>query len=87
MLDKLQKKDLIRRDRRNPTDQRVVELNLTEKGVTLLAKAPRPAQGVLADVLLRLPDENLDHLEIGLKEFVKILKSSDQKDGFKPLDL
>lgn len=87
MLDKLQNKGFIRRDRNNPKDQRVVELNLTDEGVQLLASAPRPAQGVLADVLLRLPDDTLDQLENGLKEFVKILKSSNSEDGFKPIDL
>ena len=87
MLDKLQKKDLVRRDRNNPTDQRVVELTLTEAGIQLLATAPRPAQGVLADVLLRLPDETLAKLETGLKDFVNILKSSNKEDGFKHLDL
>lgn len=85
MLDKLQNKKLIRRDRNNPSDQRVVELNLTEEGISLLATAPRPAQGVLADVLLRLSDDSLNHLEIGLKEFIRILKTSDEKDGLKPI--
>ncbi len=87
MLDKLQAKKLVRRERNNPTDQRVVELNLTEAGIKLLATAPRPAQGVLADVLLRLPDETLSKLEAGLRDFVKTLKSSDQNDGFKPIGL
>lgn len=86
MLDKLQKKGLIYRSRTNPKDQRVVRLNLTEEGVQLLANAPRPAQGVLADVLLRLPDQSLNHLESGLTEFVKALKSFDVKDGLKPID-
>jgi len=86
MLDKLENKKLVSRSRTNPKDQRVVELNLTEAGVQLLATAPRPAQGVLADVLLRLPDESLDHLESGLKEFVNALKNFDEKDGLKPID-
>ena len=86
MLDKLQKKDLIRRDRNNPDDQRVVELGLTDKGIKLLATAPRPAQGVLADVLMRLPDASLNHLEIGLRELRNILKTSDEKDALTPID-
>jgi len=87
MLDKLQKKELVLRDRNNPKDQRVVELSLTKTGTQLLATSPRPAQGVLADVLLRLPDETLDKLETGLKDFVNILKTSDKDDGYKPIDL
>jgi len=85
MLDKLQDKELVRRDRNNPMDQRVVELSLTEKGTQLLASAPRPAQGVLADVLLRLPDESLGQLEKGLGDFVKALKKLNEDDGLTPI--
>lgn len=85
MLDKLQKKELITRDR-SEKDQRSVHLNLTESGTKLLAKAPRPAQGVLTDVLLRLPDESLNHLEIGLKEFTHALRSYDAEDSMMPID-
>ena len=46
MLDKLQQKGLICRNR-NSSDQRVVRLYLTASGSELLAKAPRPAQGPL----------------------------------------
>lgn len=85
MLDKLQKKDLISRDR-SEKDQRSVHLNLTETGAQLLAKAPRPAQGVLADVLQRLPDESLSHLETGLKEFTHALRSYNEEDSMIPID-
>ena len=85
MLDKLQKKELISRDR-SGKDQRSVHLNLTESGAQLLAKAPRPAQGVLADVLLRLPDESLSHLETGLKEFTHALRSYNEGDSMIPID-
>lgn len=86
MLDKLQNKKLVRRDRNNPQDQRVVELSLTDSGTQLLASAPRPAQGVLADVLLRLPDEPLCQLEAGLTEFVKALRKQNENDGLTPID-
>ncbi len=84
-LDKLQKKSLISRDR-SGKDQRSVHLNLTETGAQLLAKAPRPAQGVLTDVLLRLPDESLSHLETGLKEFTHALRNYNEKDSMIPID-
>lgn len=84
MLDKLQKKDLIYRERSN-SDQRVVRLYVTEKGSTLLAKAPRPAQGTLTDVLLRLPDAVLRDLEPGLNQFVDALKIVDEKAGMLPI--
>jgi DNA-binding MarR family transcriptional regulator len=84
MLDKLQKKELIYRNR-SESDQRVVRLYLTEKGSNLLAKAPRPAQGALTDVLLRLPDEVLCELETGLNQFVAALKIVDEKAGMLPI--
>ncbi|MBU0680962.1 MAG: MarR family transcriptional regulator [Proteobacteria bacterium] len=84
MLDKIQKKELVSRDR-SLDDQRVVRLYLTEKGSTLLAKAPRPAQGTLTDVLLRLPDKVLGELESGLNQFIDALKIVDEKAGMMPI--
>lgn len=84
MLDKIQKKELVCRER-SDSDQRVVRLYLTEKGSNLLAKAPRPAQGALTDVLLRLPDEVLLELESGLNQFVNALKVVDEKAGMLPI--
>jgi len=84
MLDKLQQKGLIFRDR-NSSDQRVVRLFLTESGAALLEKAPRPAQGALADVLLRLPDSALVDLDSGLVQLVAALKVKDKEDGMIPI--
>ncbi|MCK5228960.1 MAG: MarR family transcriptional regulator [Desulfobulbaceae bacterium] len=84
MLDKLQDKELVYRERSH-NDQRVVQLYLTKKGTELLAKAPRPAQGTLADVLLRLPDDALLELEQGLDKFVAALKIVDTDDGMLPI--
>jgi DNA-binding MarR family transcriptional regulator len=86
MLDKLQNKGLVSRDRSNK-DQRVVQLKLTDAGLKILATAPRPAQGLLADVLLRLPDESLNHLEIGLKEFTHSLRNYNEEDSMMPIDI
>ncbi len=84
MLDKIQKKELVYRER-STSDQRVVRLYLTEKGAALLAKAPRPAQGTLTDVLLRLPDEVLGELQSGLGQLVDALKIVDEKAGMIPI--
>lgn len=84
MLDKIQKKNLVYRER-SSTDQRVVRLYLTESGTNLLAKAPRPAQGALTDVLFRLPDEVLLELESGLNQFVDALKIVDDKASMMPI--
>jgi DNA-binding MarR family transcriptional regulator len=84
MLDKIQKKGLILRDR-SLDDQRVVRLYLTDKGSTLLAKAPRPAQGALCDVLLRLPDKVLSELESGLHQLIDALNIVDEKAAMLPI--
>lgn len=84
MLDKIQKKELVYRERASD-DQRIVRLYLTEKGTMLLAKAPRPAQGAMTDVLLRLPDAVLGELESGLNQFVDALKIVDEKAGMLPI--
>ncbi|MBW6520994.1 MAG: MarR family transcriptional regulator [Desulfoarculaceae bacterium] len=84
MLDKIQKKGLVLRDR-SIDDQRVVRLYLTEKGSSLLAKAPRPAQGALCDVLLRLPVKVLCELESGLNQLIDALKIVDEKAAMLPI--
>lgn len=84
MLDKIQKKELVYRER-SDNDQRLVRLYLTEKGSTVLSKAPRPAQGALTDALARLPDETLLELESGLNQFVKALKVVDKDASMQPI--
>lgn len=86
ILDKLQKKDLIRRERK-AADQRTVHLYLTEKGDQVLANSPRPAQGALVDVLQRLPEEVLIGLEVNLAKLVEALRVIEQDAAMKPLDL
>ncbi|MGY6555192.1 MAG: MarR family winged helix-turn-helix transcriptional regulator [Wenzhouxiangella sp.] len=61
LLDKLQAKDLIRRDRCGP-DQRVVQLFPTEAGEALLAQAPGPAEGALLNALARLSAAEVEAL-------------------------
>jgi DNA-binding MarR family transcriptional regulator len=77
---------MIRRER-SGLDQRVVHLHLTEKGTGLLAKAPRPAQGAIADVLYRLPDEVLVNMDVSLADLVGALQVTEKDAALKPLDL
>jgi len=84
MLDQLEEKDLIRRDR-SKVDQRAVHLYLTDAGTTLLAKAPRPAQGTMSEALERLSDEHLDHLEYGLSQLLKAMQYKDEETGLLPI--
>ncbi len=84
MLDQLEEKDLVRRDR-SKKDQRTVHLYLTEAGTTLLAKAPRPAQGTMSEALERLSDEHLNHLECGLGQLLEAMQYKDEKTGLLPI--
>jgi len=84
MLDKLESKGLVERRRGGP-DQRIVRLYLSEAGVALLAKAPRPAQGAMTAALQQLPDASLDCLATGLADLVAGLTFKDPKAALKPL--
>lgn len=70
LLDKLQAKGLIRRDRCGP-DQRVVQLFPTEAGEALLAQAPGPAEGALLNALARLSAAELEALGASLALLVQ----------------
>lgn len=86
MLDKLQQKDLIRRDRGGP-DQRVVHIYLTEKGSRLLDHAPQPTQGVIFETLLRMPDDVVANVEDSLGKLVGALQLDKKDAALKPIDL
>jgi DNA-binding MarR family transcriptional regulator len=84
LLDKLEKRELVKRERRGP-DQRVVRLFLTPEGLKTINQAPSPAQGVLNHTLLRLPDKALESLESGLTEIVNNMNLKDESAALKPL--
>lgn len=84
MLDKLEDKELIYRDR-SKKDQRSVHLYVTDRGTELLAKAPSPPQGRLSDALERLNEKQLANLESGLEGLISVLKLKDDKSGLSPL--
>jgi MarR family transcriptional regulator, organic hydroperoxide resistance regulator len=84
LLDKLEKRELVKRERRGP-DQRVVRLFLTPEGLKIINQAPRPAQGVLNHTLLRLPDNTLESLETGLADLVANMNLKDESAALKPL--
>ena len=85
ILDKLQKKDLVKRDRTGQ-DQRVVSLYPTEKGTRLLVVAPRPIQGIIAEALLHLPDEVLTSIEDSLEKLIDSMKFIEEQAGQIPID-
>jgi len=65
LLDKIEAKGLIRRDRSGP-DQRVVQLFPTQQGEELLANAPGPAEGALLNAMARLDEEGLNDVASSL---------------------
>lgn len=84
MLDKLEQKDLIRRDRSGP-DQRVVHLHLTNRGSELLSTAPRPAQGAVQDALKHMSDDELNTLKSGLDALINHMSLSEDGAALKPI--
>lgn len=75
MLDKLEEKKLIRRERSGP-DQRVVQLYLTKTGEALIENAPKPVQGAVTEALVHLSDSDLRKLHQGLKALVSSVAES-----------
>lgn len=84
LLDKLSKRQLIRRERNDP-DQRIVRLYLTEEGARIFAIAPGQARGVLPEALNRLPDEALDDLNRSLARLLDEIGMKDEDAAMKPL--
>jgi MarR family transcriptional regulator, organic hydroperoxide resistance regulator len=72
ILDRLEARELVMRTR-SKVDRRIVEIELTELGKTLVASAPEVAQGMLVRGLEKLPQENLLRISDGLAELVRIL--------------
>ncbi len=84
LLDKVESKGLIRRERAGP-DQRVVRIYITPEGAELLSRAPRPAQGALVDALGRLDDTYLGQLNEGLAALQDLLHGRHADDAHQPL--
>ena len=83
LLDTLEKRALIQRERRGP-DQRVVRLYLTATGLGLIGRAPRPAHGVLIDALKNLPGKTLRNLNADLGRLVSLMKVKDEAAALEP---
>lgn len=84
LLDKLEQKGLIERRRGGP-DQRVVRIHLTDKGIELVERAPRPAQGALMGALQRLPSEALLELDNALGRLASTMEVDDRDAGMRLL--
>ncbi|MDH5378529.1 MAG: MarR family transcriptional regulator [Gammaproteobacteria bacterium] len=84
MLDKLEERGLIRRDRSGP-DQRVVQLFLTREGTDLLSDAPRPAQGAIMDALKSMSNGDLLNLNQGLNSLLDHMQVWEKNAALNPL--
>lgn len=84
MLRRLEELHLIAR-KRIGTDQRVVQLHLTQKGRDILRRAPRPFVGVLQQALLELRPSRLESLHRYLGEVIRVMKIKDTKAQTTPL--
>jgi len=72
ILDRLEIKGLVKRSR-SKRDRRVVEVDLSEVGKDVAAKAPEVAQAMLIKGLEILPDQQLNNVLAGTQQIVRIL--------------
>jgi MarR family transcriptional regulator, organic hydroperoxide resistance regulator len=71
IIDRLENQDLVKR-RRSKEDRRVVWIELTTKGNSLVKSAPEVAQGLLVAGLEELSLNNIVELDRGMRNLVKI---------------
>lgn len=77
LLDKLEKRDLVRRER-NSQDQRVVSVFLTDRGNEIVKKMPGPLHGRLRNALRDLPEGALSSLEEGMAALLARLSAAEK---------
>lgn len=86
LLDKLEKKGFLARSR-DPADQRVVRVHLSDAGRGLLKAAPGTAMSLLPDTLFKLPDATLKKLDGAMSELVGHLEILDEEGALQPLNV
>lgn len=74
ILDRLEKKDLVRR-LRDTVDRRVVNILLTERGRKLVKNAPSPLQDGLASSLKRLSEMERATIALSLERVVELMEA------------
>ncbi len=84
LLDKLQDKGLVKRDR-STDDQRVVRLFLTRTGKALITRVPQPARGLLQEALFKLSPESLQTLNHLLEQLLREMSPANARALRKPL--
>ncbi len=84
LLDKLEAQGLIRRERRS-TDQRLVRVYATAAGTKVLARAPKPVEGIIPDALGRMPASTVRRLHEDMQELLKVASARSARAAMKPL--
>ena len=78
IIDRLERKDLVRRLRISP-DRRVVTVELTKTGQVLAQNAPPPIQQKLVDGLHKLSPNEIDEIAATLMRLIDMLDVQDLK--------
>lgn len=76
LLDRLEERALVTRRRRD-TDQRVVDVQLTPRGVAMAADAPEAAQGRLLHALAAMPAPEVRALSAAVRRLVEAMEAAD----------
>lgn len=84
LLEKLEARGLVIKTR-SANDQRRVGLRLSRLAASLLARAPGPAEGLLPEALMALPNDTLQALHDNLDELSRKLRLRDEHSAGKPL--
>lgn len=77
ILDRLEEKGLIRRER-GREDRRIVFVSATEAGMRLASEAPSPLQKTLADALNALPELEQATITLSLERIVDLMEKGEQ---------
>jgi MarR family transcriptional regulator, organic hydroperoxide resistance regulator len=70
---------------RSEEDQRRVGLTITRSAAKVLKEAPGPAEGLIPEALMRLPEATLESLMANLGELIAGLRLRDHQAAEKPL--
>ena len=85
LLDKLEKKGLILRERIS-LDQRVVTVSLTQNGIDLINQAPSPSRGLLQHALYELPENVVKSLVKNLDVLVNQMQIKEVDSAMQPIN-
>lgn len=74
VVDRMEKKGLVAR-KRDAGDRRVVKLQITSEGASLIRKAPNPIQGKMIYGLRRLRRQELDSIFRAIQKLTQIMEA------------